>query len=145
MKKIIIIFIIAFCLLCFVGISCLAQASLNYGEFWNSLSDREKTIYFIGMRDGIAKGGCDCAERFSAYMKEEESRQVGYDFLDEYYQYDQFLSSNRDVIIKVISDLYKDPANTYIYVSEICFLAYRKLKGESIESSLMELRKEALP
>jgi len=126
-------------------ISCLAQASLNYGEFWNSLSDKERIIYFIGMRDGMAKGRCDCIEWFASYLKEEESRQVGYDFLDEYYQYDQFLSSNREAIIKFISDLYKEPANTYIYVSDICFLAYRKFRGESIESSLRELREKELP
>jgi hypothetical protein len=44
-----------------------------------------------------------------------------------------------------MSDLYKNPANKYIPFSEIIFIACQKLRGESIESSLRELREKALP
>jgi hypothetical protein len=142
-KKIVIIFIIAFCLLSFMENSCLTQAVLNYGEYWNSLSDKERIIYFIGMRDGMAKGGRDCVEWFAYYLKKEEEPQlVSSNFIDECYQYDRFLSSNRDAIIKIVSDLYKDSTNSHIYVSDMCFLAYRKLNGESIEVLLGELREK---
>ena len=40
-KIIIIIFIIAFCLLSFTDISCLAEEPVNWGEFWNSSSGVE--------------------------------------------------------------------------------------------------------
>ena len=142
-KKIAAIFIVTFCLLSFMENSCLAQAVLNYGEYWNSLSDREKIIYFIGVRDGIAKGGRDCVEWFAYSLKKEKEPQlVGADFIDEYYWYDKFFSSHRDAIIKVVSDLYKDPINSFIYISDMFFLARRKLNGESIESSLKELREK---
>lgn len=49
-----------------------------------------------------------------------------------------------EVISKVVTDLYKDLANTYISIVDMYILAIRKLKGESIESSLRELREEAL-
>lgn len=54
-------------------------------------------------------------------------------------------SVDQAVIGNVISDLYKDPTNAYIPIEEIYILALRKLKGESIESSLRELREKALP
>ena len=142
-KKLFIIFIIAFCLLSFMENSCLAQAFLNYGKYWDSLSDKERIIYFIGMRDGMAKGGRDCVEWFTYSLKKEEKPQlVGANFMDEYYQYDRFLLHNRDAIIEAVSDLYIDPTNSYIYVSDMCFLAYRNLNGESIEGLLRELREE---
>ena len=142
-KKIFVIFMVAFCLLSFTGNSCLAQAVLNYGEYWNSLSDRERIIYFIGMRDGMAKSRRDCVEWLTySLKKEEESQLVVSNFIDEYYWYDKFFSSHRDAIIKVVSDLYKDPINNFIYISDMFFLAYKKLNGESIESLLQELREK---
>ena len=55
MKKIIIISIIAFCLLSFMEISCLAKEPFNYGEFWNSFSNSEKMVYLSGMHAGMSK------------------------------------------------------------------------------------------
>lgn len=46
-------------------------------------------------------------------------------------------------IIKVMTDLYKDPANTRISISTMIDVAYQKLKGEDIEPLLQEVRKEA--
>ena len=47
--------------------------------------------------------------------------------------------------INVISDLYKDPANAYIPIENMCIIASRKIRGEPIDSLLGELRKKALP
>jgi len=47
--------------------------------------------------------------------------------------------------VNIVNNLYKDPANTYIAVSDMCLLASRKLRGESIELPLRELREKALP
>ena len=51
MKRTVIIFIIVFCLLFFMVISCLAN--FNYGEFWNSLDDENKMAYVAGVREGV--------------------------------------------------------------------------------------------
>ena len=55
MKRIIIIFIIAFCLLSFIEISCLAQESLTYGGLWNASTFMEKLNYITGFKIGILK------------------------------------------------------------------------------------------
>jgi hypothetical protein len=47
--------------------------------------------------------------------------------------------------IRITSELYEDPDNAYIPIADMYFLAFRKLIGESIESSLRELREQVLP
>ena len=75
------------------------------------------------------------------------------DILENYYQFvtifkaDDFKTTDAlyKTVVNIINDLYKDPANTYISVSNMCLIASRKLRGEPIESLLRELRKDALP
>jgi len=45
------------------------------------------------------------------------------------------------VIRDIVTDIYKDPANSYIYLSDICYLAFWKLNGKDIDPILIELRK----
>ena len=133
------------CLLSFVEISCLAKEPVNYGEFWNILSEHEKIIYLLGLRDGIKTVTTDCTMRFAPYLrKESESRKVGLDFFNEYADYVNFLSTENATVKKIIDDLYKDPANTYIDFSTITKIAYQKVKGEDIELLLQKAREEAL-
>jgi len=67
---------------------------------------------------------------------------MGVDILHKFIKLSE--SAGQAVVENVISDLYEDPANAYIPIEEIYILALRKLKGESIESSLRELREEVL-
>ncbi len=79
--------------------------------------------------------------------KEDTKREVGIYLLEyqvEYYR--TFLWDDSDSLtqIRITSELYEDPANAYIPIADMYFLAFRKLIGESIESSLKELREKAL-
>jgi len=153
MKKIIIIFIIVFCLLLFMGgISCLAKEAISPGGMWNSLDDNNKIIYIKGVSDGMLACMCklsdwlpgftntDGAALFFAILEDNEHF-IGLLQIDDY---EMFLNQLK-IITNIISDLYKDPANTYIDVANMCLIASRKLRGEPIESLLRELRKDALP
>ncbi len=123
--------------------SCLAQENLEYGKYWKLLSDKEKKIYFIGMRDGMAKSIRDCEELFTYIQNNENELQLlGIDFIDEYYSYDRLLSSLRDPILKIVTDLYQDTDNNFIYISDMFFVAYIKLHGEPVESFLKKLREK---
>ena len=154
MKKIIIIFIIAFCLLCFMGISCLANGSDSPGEFWNSLDDKNKEVYIWGIREGIVMCIEQITERFlvPAYKNKNDTSIIE-DILENYYQFVMLFRTDDyettlnllKTVVNIVSDLYKDPANTYVDISDMCFLASRKLRGEPIDSLLGELRKKALP
>ena len=48
-----------------------------------------------------------------------------------------------EVIRDVTTDLYKDPANSYIYITDMCYLAFWKIKGKDINPILIKLREEA--
>ncbi len=55
-----------------------------------------------------------------------------------------FIEKHGSATLKIMDDLYKDPANTYIYTTDIIEIACKKLKGEDIEPLLQKARKEAL-
>jgi hypothetical protein len=151
-KRVVTIFIIAFCLLSFTDISCLAEEPVNWGEFWNSSSGIEKNAYLIGISLGFEKVVSDYMNWGVSYFKEEpESNEIDAgkklfsSIFIKYYQLQKNISVDFNALIKIMSDLYKNPVNKYISFSEIIFISCQKLRGESIESSLMELRKEVLP
>jgi len=140
MKKTIIIFIIAFCLLCFMGMSFLAQEPLTSGHFWNSSSFMEKLNYITGFRMGILK----CVLKLGPLTPRTKGSDLAIAF-DELIDLYGFIREHSDAIITVMDDLYKEPANTYIQFESICEIACQKLKGEDIEPLLREERKKALP
>jgi hypothetical protein len=151
MKKIIIIFIIAVCLLCSTwGISCLAQEPVNYGKMWNSWSDYMRNIYIMGLKDGlqkqitlpfIAQLIIEEKDVFDKYLKDSEvvkTEEKGNRILWDFIMFDD------EAIRNVMTDLYKDPANTYISFYDMSGIAYRKLNGDYIEPLLKELRKNIM-
>lgn len=150
MKKIIIIFIIVFCLFSFMEIFCLAKEPHNYGKIWNSWSDYIRSIYIMGLKDGFQnqiyfsfiyrliieeKDVFDKFLKDSEVVKTEEARNK---------TLWGFINFDDEAIRNVMTDLYKDPANIYISFYDMGGIAYRKLKGESIELLLRELREKAL-
>lgn len=150
MKRIIIIFIIAFCLLSFMEISYSNEEPKKHGELWDYLSDIQKITFILAIDYGITKGIEICMIGYGSYYferetEEEERKQiaiVGLTILNEYLEIRS--PFDLEVISKAVTDLYKDPTNTYIPVDDMYILALRKLKGEDIEPLLREARKEAL-
>ena len=150
MKRIIIIFIIVVCLLSFMGISCLAKFD---GEGWNHLNYADKETFVMGVWDGVHL----CLGQLIDYgpsrdtLKKNKAKfwallEDDFHFLDLFATGDDRKTANLfETFVKIIDDLYKDPANTYISIADMCIIASRKLRGEPIESLLRELREKALP
>ncbi|GAG65552.1 unnamed protein product [marine sediment metagenome] len=116
MKKIIIIFIIMFCLFSFTEVSCLAKEPHNYGKIWNSWSDYIRSIYIMGLKDGLQdqiyfsfirrliieeKDIFDKYLKNSEVVKTEEARNK---------TLSGFIMFDDEAIRNVMTDLYKDPA-----------------------------------
>ena len=150
-KRIVIIFIIAVCLLCSTwGISCLAQEPYNYGKIWNSWSDYTRSVYIMGFKDGLQRHInfpflmrliIEEKDVFDKYLKDSEvvkTEEKGNRILWDFIMFDD------EAIRNVMTDLYKDPANTYISSYDMSGIAHRKLKGDSIDVLLREAREEAL-
>jgi len=141
-KRIVIIFIIVFCLLSFIEISFLAEEPFNYGKFWNSMSEGEKCAYISGLYAGMAKCMCDFIEIIEPTLKDWKEEEVA-KYAALIFETYHLSPPDYEVRVRGISDLYKDPANAYIPIAEINILAHRKIRGESIESSLREEREKA--
>jgi len=149
MKKITIIFIIVICLLSFLGTSSLAKPS----EVWNKLKDFDKGVLVFGVRQGawmFIEQLADC--RPTQFANNESEVKFMAFFKDVYNFTNLFLTGDTEKsvdlwksLVEVIDDLYKDPANSYIPIANMCLIASRKLRGEPTESLLRELRKDALP
>jgi len=146
MKRKFIIFIIVFCLISFMEISCLAQEPYNYGKVWNSWSDYTRSIYIMGLKDGLQRHVTfsflkrlmmEEKNIFDKHLKESEF--VKMEEMSNSLLWD-FILSEDEVIRNVVTDLYKDPANTYIPFYDMGVIAYRKLKGEDVKSLLREAR-----
>lgn len=63
-KRIVIIFIIAICLVSFIEISFLAEEPYDWSEFWNLFSVNEQSALLLGIHFGILKGTADGIERY---------------------------------------------------------------------------------
>jgi len=123
-----------------VELSYLAEEPLTHGDLWNVSSFIEKINYITGFRMGILK----CVLKLGPLTPRAKGSDLAIAF-DELIDLYGFIKEHSDTIITVMDDLYKEPANTYIQIESICEIACQKLKGESIESSLREARKKALP
>ena len=149
MKKITIIFIIVICLLSFLGTSSLAKPS----ETWNLLKDFDKGVLVVGVREGawmFIEQVADC--RPTQFANSELEAKFMAFYKDALNFTNLFSTGNKEKdidlwksLVEVIDDLYKDPANSYIPIANMCLVASRKLRGEPIESLLREFRKDALP
>ena len=156
MKKIVIIFIIVFCLLSFAGGSCLSKEASSPCRMWNTLDDNSKISYIMGVKEGIEICMYKLVDWLPGFTTTKEEKSIFFAILEDYSNfvglfYDEAIVDDYNKVLdrlhtvaKIISGLYKDPANTYINVSDMCILASRKLRGESIESLLRELREEAV-
>ena len=145
-----VLFIIAFCLLSFMEISCLAQEPYNYGKIWNSWSDYTRSIYIMGLKDGLQKHitfsfltrlMMEERDIFNKCLRDTEvvkTEMAGNKILWDFIMFDD------EAIRNVMTDLYKDPANTYISFYDMSGIAYRKINGDSIEPLLKELRKNIM-
>lgn len=131
MKKIIIILVIVFCLLLIMGISSQVKEHPIAGELWNDIhmTDIYKNIFLQGIAGGFILAGtvADTATSNAGLLSD----------------WNNFIVKNNKTIIRVMDDLYKDPANTYIDWSLICLVACCKLKGEDVEPLLQSFRKIA--
>ena len=149
MKKINIIFIVVLVLLSFVEISSLAKPS----ETWNQLKDFDKGVLVFGVRQGAWMFMEQLAECRPTQFSNSELEVKFLAFYKDVLNFTNlFLTGDTEKsvdlwksLVEVIDDLYKDPANSYIPIANMCLIASRKLRGEPIESLLRELRKDALP
>ncbi len=144
------LFLIVFYLLCLLEVSCLANKSPSPGEFWNTSSVEGKALFVLGFQQGIAMCLFKLNPKITGILNkievwDEHCNELS-EAWDELRDFDIFIGKDKQGIatLKVMDDLYKDPANTFIYNTDMIYIAYQKLKGDDIEALLQKAREEAL-
>ena len=149
------LFLIVFYLLCLLEVSCLANERPSPGEFWNITSDEGKVLFVLGYQQGIAMCLCELTSKINGILEVSYPPPIEAEVWDEHWDelreacyelkdYGIFIGKEEIAILKVMDDLYKDPANTFIYNTDMIYIAYQKLKGEDIEALLQKVREEGL-
>ena len=136
---------IAVCIISFMDITYSAKEGyMNYGKLWLVMSDDHRFSYMGGFVAGmdlwIPKALPIITLKIEEGLLSFEEVEIISELLD---LRTYFLSLDGDGflnIVNVITDLYKDPANTYIHCCKMINFAYQKLKGENIEPLLREAR-----
>lgn len=102
---------------------CLTGDRENYGREWSGWSTAMREIYVYAFIEGQSNTYLELFNDVPADRREPLARKT-------------FLYYDVDALAVVMTDLYRDPANTYIRYSAMIYIAKSKLEGNNIESSL---------
>jgi chlorite dismutase len=144
-------------LLLFISFSASSEP-YNYREVWNSWTDYQRYIYLWGFNDARENIWGDISNIIKEFEESEELSiydikkiidltnkidltEISANITDYEELNVTFDSPDLKVIRDVMTELYKDPANSYISFKSMVFFATDKLEGKSIESGLTEKRK----
>lgn len=118
----------------------------NEGEYWNSIPDVAKSMYVLGIRDGVSLGINGTTYIYEPYLRDlkkekipvKEQPQWKTIYLQKKWGSD--VQKNKKQIIQTMDFLYADPANAYIFNEDMFYLAKMKLDGTNIEDGLARAR-----
>ncbi|NKE72170.1 hypothetical protein [Candidatus Manganitrophus noduliformans] len=127
--------------LCAIPDKGRAGDMFNYGRYWSQLPPIARSAYVEGIVDGGSHAYFQAASEWlppGEIIKKPEPEKVGI------VRKKVFIMVDPNTIISVITDLYKDPANTFIDTVDMLYIARDKLLGEKIDDRLVSARKKAV-
>ena len=104
----------------------------NYGQVWNSRTDLTRDAWLKGFSDGVWRT-CEIVldTKLGLPVFEEIRDKINFPF-------------NKLKILKVMTDLYSDPANKYVPFGKMVYIAQDKLNGKAVKNALRDAAKEAV-
>lgn len=110
--------------------------SADFGSTWRAYGQMAQIFYVQGFVEGELNGGSDAATslepRCSTAVAAWRNTTV------------ESAGVIVGTVVKVMSELYQDSANSYIPFAQMFYIARAKLKGENVEDSLSAARARAL-
>jgi hypothetical protein len=100
---------------------------LNYGQRWNTWSNRDRFIYLTGFVEGQSHTAMSLEDALPAESRERLVRKT-------------FTFYRTNTLLDVMTSLYADPANTFVTHAAMLYMAGDKLAGKDIEVSLRNAR-----
>lgn len=101
----------------------------NYGRQWNGWSNVSRSVYLEGFVDGQSNTFLALTNDLPAARREPLRLKT-------------FTFYEADALRDVITNLYKDPANTFIRHDSLLYIARDKLSGKDIEPALRLAREK---
>ena len=125
-------------ILLLVGIVSIASADepFDYAARWKAWDVYTRTAYMIGVDEGISTAFFTTIGNLTKEPSPKE--QV---LIMEILKFGSAIE--RKKIIEVMTDIYQDPANSYIETTKIFILAQEKIEGKDISKSLEDARRQA--
>ncbi len=125
----------------------LAQSPPNDGQYWNSLSNDERVAFLSGYNHGLNDFLLEIYGILPEMLPGDSIRQREFGIriiriMDEYYINDEVVDFT--TLGKTTQNLYEDPANSYIALSDMIKISSDKIRGEIIDQKLIEARKTAI-
>ncbi len=116
------------------------QENTNWGEKWSSLDSMQKIMFFMGIEAGMTYTAFEVLFDASASGLSELSNTKKELFNAYCYKKYSEIHENMEVIVDIITELYKTPENSYIKFPHMIIIALSKLRGEPIEKLLEYFR-----
>ncbi len=117
-----------------------AESRHDFGKFWKALDPYERRLYLEGHNHGMSNYYTEAIHIFDKDNDKSKTIKMT-KLLLEYYIGDANIDMT--VMCDVITDLYNDPANTYIEYFYMIPIAREKIQGKSIEDKLLQARRLA--
>lgn len=114
---------------------------LDYGKIWTAWGKDGQTAYIWGFIDG---GGYALQTVMSEIIASDKR---GGKVPKSFYENIRLKTAtlyDENKIIDVITNLYKDPANSYILFNDMVYIARDSLSGKDVSKAILEARKAAI-
>lgn len=118
----------------------VAQDRFNYGDVWKRWDNYTRYVFIWGFQDGGSSTHLIAGKYWlndGDWFKEPELPKV------KAVREETALLFDLEVIRDVATELYGDPANSFIPFSRMIFLARNKIRGDDIDESIREERKRS--
>jgi hypothetical protein len=115
------------------------QAPPDLSRYWQSLTIDERICFLNGHNDGSLKVFLEIYGMISPPLNKTESDNLEQLFTEMYVNYDAI---DVTVLSNVISELYNEPANSYIEIGDVVRISRDKIQGKSVDNKLLKARKK---
>lgn len=113
-------------------------------DLWNSVPSKERIIWLQGFTSGFLK----CYGEMAAVVSNVDSTIITKSMQPLTQLISDFVINEKEIdyqtLTRTITDLYEDPANSFIEVPEMIVIARKKVEGEPTEQLLLDARKRAI-
>jgi len=117
-----------------------------WGNFWNAMSKQERIRFLEGYEEGYSKGEIDAVgEIINPDRKEIDTDTIPEKTrlsIKKILKRNAFRNFDKETIRDLVSNFYKDPANSYVTPSNIIEIAIEKLEGKSSKEIEKKLESE---